>query len=172
MQPSPPPIEAFTRVAACAPRAALACEPFTRVRRSVDAVAGRRVVFGTFADGTDGIAILDSRGTRLDGFACFAPTLSPGGRRLAFQRYATPHERVALRYRGLVAVYDLAASPRANRAGVPDGRFPGRVVNPRAMTGDASERWVGDIAWRGPALLHFRVRYDERTRDVSIAFGS
>jgi hypothetical protein len=159
---SPPP---------CVQRTAGACEPFARIASVRRAGRERTIVLGAFADGTDGVAIVAAHSAqRIDAFPCFHPAISPDGRRIAFERYFTLGTRVALRYRGLVAVYDLARSPRENRERGADPRFAGRVVNPPAMTGDASERWVDGIVWRSASELRFAVRYDERTHEVTVAF--
>ncbi len=164
-------VEQVAIISPCVESAATACETFARVVSVRRANDERTIVLGTFADGTGGVAIVDPRTSRrVDGFACFHPTISPDGRRIAFERFFSLRARIALRYRGLVAVYDLAQSPRENRARGADPRFPGRVVNPSAMTGDASERWVDGIAWRSPTELHFAIRYDERTHHVIVAF--
>lgn len=155
---------------ACAVRSASACETFARIVAVRRVGTTRTIVLGTFADGAAGVAILDARsGKRIDGFACFQPAISPDGTRIAFERYFTLGATLALRYRGLVAVYDLGKTPSGNRAPASDVRFPGEVVNPRAMTGDASERWVDGIVWHSPTELRFALRFDERTHDVSIA---
>ncbi|GAC1348824.1 MAG: hypothetical protein NVSMB19_00870 [Vulcanimicrobiaceae bacterium] len=159
---------------ACVQRTAAAgCEAFARIAAVRHASPRRTVVFGRFADGSDGVVIVDpGTARRIDGFPCFHPVLSPDGRRIAFERYFRLHARIALRYRGLVAVYDLERSPRGNRDSGADERLAGRVVNPRTMTGDASERWVDGIAWRSSSELHFAVRYDERTHHVRVSFAS
>ena len=146
------------------------CEAFARVTTVRRASADRIILLGVFADGADGAVIMDPRTPRrIDAFACYRPTISPDGRRIAFERYFSLRTHIALRYRGIVAVYDLGKSSHEN-LDRGDGR-PGRIVNPPAMMGDASERWVDAIAWHSATELRFVIRYDERSHDVTVDVG-
>jgi hypothetical protein len=146
------------------------------------------IAIGHMNGDVQAVTIIDLRtGSSKSSFLAYAPSLSPDGRYIGFNKFVPPHGTYGPSTSAVVLVYDVMKSQQANRPpgsqGDPDieaGLPVYPIENQRAKTYESLARSdfdrhaiIGALSWSGPTL-HFvdRVNSIDYAVIVNLAGGA